>query len=165
MRLTHLTSTTGHLATSTRDEVGEDVIAALMPLVRTEGGQVPQTPEWWVDLWWRLEQRAGEDPVRVPGAAVFQVARGPATSAAGQRAYVMGVACWREEVSEEAWQQAQHLAGMFPPDNLPPVAPPVPWLSVAVLPFAALLPPERVRMLGDFERCLFWALVEDDDAF
>lgn len=153
--LHHLTSTTGHLTRTSRSKVADDVIELLRPIVEAEGGQVPFTPEWHLDVW-----RLLEDGEPKPGAAVFQVARGPASSDAGKRPYVMAVACWREELSAEAWQQAHQIADMAPPNNLPGEVPPVPWLAVTMMPAIMLLPRERVLQIGDLERCVFWTLVE-----
>jgi len=146
--LTHLTSTTGHVARTPRADVADEVIALLAPIVAAGGGQVPHTPEWHLDLWPEA------------GWAAFQLARGPASSEAGKRPYFMAVACWQEDVTPEAWAQAHKLAQLAPPDQLPADPPPLPWLSVTLLPAVLLLPRERIGMLGDLERCVAWTLVE-----
>jgi hypothetical protein len=151
--LHHVTSATGDVATTARADVSDRVVALLRPLVAAGGGQVPGVPEWHLDV---LD--------RQPGMAVFQVARGPATSPAGKRPYVVAVGCWSEDASAAAWRDAHMVARMTlpgAPNRLPEDPPAVPWLSVTPGVGLLLLPPERVGMLGDFERCVLWTLAED----
>lgn len=37
----------------------------------------------------------------------------------------------------------------------------VPWLGVVLLPTAAIVPPEDMCWLGDFERCVAWAIIDE----
>lgn len=154
--LTHLTITTGDIACTARADVDDAVIALLTPLVATEGGAIPGPTGWYCDLWWPL---AGSG-ARIPGAAVYQIAPGRADTPAGKAPYVMAAACWREEASAAACQQAQHLAAMMPSVRTPAMALPVPWLAVTVLPMAMTLSAGDLAALGDLERCLFWAIAE-----
>lgn len=42
--------------------------------------------------------------------------------------------------------------------GLPPA---VPWLTAEILPAAAITPSDVMGMLGDAERCVAWALIEE----
>ena len=165
-KLSHITSNSGDLTISTRGDVGDDVVALLRPVVQAEAGWIPGPVRWHADLW-----RALVDGV-LPGCAAYQVAPGPADTPAGKEPYVMGMACWLPGRSEMAWQQAHDIARLFArlgpdwQDKLSPEAPQVPWLTATLAPgiVALALQPETVKMLGDLERCLFWAMVEYADA-
>jgi hypothetical protein len=159
--LTHITSNTGHVAVTSRSEVADSVIELLRPVVAADGGLIArpgEPPLWHLDIW----RAFGQTGAPLPGMAAFQVAPGPHDTPEGKRPYVMAVACWEEAASAEAWARARELAKLSPPDRLPDRAPAAPWLAVTIMPGMFALPPELAGMLGDFERCVFWTLVEAD---
>jgi hypothetical protein len=160
MILHHLTINTGDLHRSRRWEVQQHVIDFLLPLVDAEGAYFPG-----IELAFFIARNTDLNGTPIDGSAFFQIA--PETGDC-QTPYVMCIGCWLEEASETAWLQlgsvnlSQRAAceplKIWKP--LPPKRPPVPWLGVVLTPFMARLDQERVGMLGDFERSLFWALAE-----
>lgn len=163
MKLHHYTVNTGHTATTTREEVIDQTIEFLRPIVAREGGPLTLPDPgnldiWWIDIW-RPFAVGGS---ALPGAAVFQVARGPAGTDEGARPFVMAVACWDQDRARDAWQQlgaiAQTTAGV--PD-VPGEAPAAPFLAVVLMPHIGTLTPGQAGVLGDLERCLFWTLAEE----
>jgi hypothetical protein len=158
--LHHLTLNTGHVARTARAEVGQETIDLLLPLIDAQNGT-------FVDLGLAFDVMCpldnGGRPV--PGAAFFQIAP---TAGLSKQPYVMCIGCWKQSMSEEAWKQAVTMyrsqRAVLEPISLwrrpPTKTPPVPWLAVMLMPYLIALDPERIGMLGDMERCLFWALAE-----
>lgn len=162
-RLRHITAATGDVAFSTRDDVRADVMATLYPLIEAGGGAVPSVPGLFADFWRRND---GEGKV---GAMAYQIAPGRADAEAGQSRYVMGMMCWAEDASVEAWWQARHIHNTVsgaPTPWLGGDRPPLPpWLTASTGPGLVLAPPDVVALLGDLERCLFWAASTDTARF
>lgn len=55
------------------------------------------------------------------------------------------------------------VAGLVPafgPNALAPEPPAVPWLATTLMPGIASQSHERIVMLGDFGRCVAWAIIE-----
>lgn len=154
--LAHITSTTGDIRMSPRAEVSTEVIAFLRPLIERGGGQIPHIPAWHLDFW----------PRTAGGASVFQIAPRRASEPGGTNPYIMAVACWRADVSDDAWHQAHELARLVPgvPVLLAETPPAVPWLVVTLFPGALALRPDRLPQLADLERCVAWALIEEGNA-
>ncbi|HET8627032.1 MAG TPA: hypothetical protein VFL91_06415 [Thermomicrobiales bacterium] len=175
--LTHLTLNTGHIRESPRAEVGADILARLAPLVAEDGGPLPPPFSGY-----RLSIVRGED--EAAGSAIFTF------SGARDIPLVTGLVCWRAAASADAWGQMAELmaevgaaAGApLPPPSGPP--PRVPWLAVMLWPTIALdrrnfeveavvrrldePVDDRVALdiavswLGDAERCVAWALIEEE---
>jgi hypothetical protein len=151
--LSHITSSSGHVWRSSRADVADSVVAALRPIVEAQGGRVPSMPDWYLSVW---------RPLELPGAAAFQVAFGPAETPAGKLPFVVAVGCWDEPASRESWAMAHETAAKMPyqTDQLPADPPPVPWLSATLGLGVISLAGNQVSMLGDFERCVLWTMVE-----
>jgi hypothetical protein len=131
----------------------------LLPLIDAEEGYIPEVG-FGFDI---MRPQSGEGPRN--GAAFVQIA--PETGMS-RRPYVMCVGCWQVPMSRDAWSQVRQLnatqraalASLQFWKPIPQQRPPVPWLAVVITPFMMTLDEERIRMLGDMERCLFWALAE-----
>jgi hypothetical protein len=158
--LSHLTLNTGHVTRSPRSDVEQGVVDRLLSMVDADEGTFPE-----LGLAFDVMRPLDAQGRPRPGAAFFQVA---AATGMSREPYVLCVACWRPDLSSEAWAQAlgayENLRPMLQATRLyeapPPRLPPVPWLAVVITPFMATLTPEKVTRLGDMERCLFWALAE-----
>ncbi len=136
--ISHLTLTSGHLRLSPREEVGADVIARFRPIIRTGAGRIAGLV---ITL----------DPPERPGGRIYRLGWGPVAA-------VRAVLCWSgsPEIAAAWWVEALGVE----PVATGVVAPPVPWLAVAMLPAAMGLAPEQLGMLGDAERCVAWALLD-----
>lgn len=136
----HLTLNTGHVRESPRGEVGDDVIAALRPVLLAEGGPLPHPPGYVLGV------------ARVGGGEVYTISSVMGT---GDPEPVPLVTCWlAREDAEAVWRQVPSVtAGVEMPDR-------VPWLAVLLHP-TALLRPDALSWLGDAERCIAWALMEE----
>lgn len=156
--LTHLTLNTGHTRESPRAEVGADILALLAPLVAEGGGPLP--PPF---TGYRLTIVRGED--EAAGSAIFTF------SGAGDLPLATGLVCWREAASSDAWGKMADLlagAGALAGATIPatPRRPSsVPWLAVMLWPAFMAAPDaatwSAVSWLGDAERCVAWALIEE----
>jgi hypothetical protein len=158
--LAHITLNTGHRRAATRQGVLDAVVDQLLPLVDAGGGPL-WVPGWHLDI--MTAHGDGPDGPPVPGTAFFQI--GP--EAQSKTPYVMCMAAWREEVGAQAWRQAAELPALMTAAlpagwSMPSRRPSVPWVAVLVMPYAGLLPPDQIEMLGDAERCIAWTLVEAD---
>jgi hypothetical protein len=170
-RIHHLTLNTGHVARTRRGEVDDEVIELLRPIVDEGEGNLTIPGGAFVDIFRPL------DAQRVPrdGAAAFQVAKdGPMS----KLPWVFATTCWREELAEEAWDQHRVMhdalyGGRAPTDRmlwamyqgkqkeLPERPAHLPWLVVSIGPAGYALEPVVLPVLGDFERCLAWAIIEE----
>ena len=153
----HLTLTTGHNRLSPRSEVRDETIKSLKPLV--DVGRM-EFPHLGIQVSVVQPERADQR-----GTACFQI--GPITSGISGP-YVIGFCCWKDEMSEIAWQatvqyyRAQRVMlgeGLLyrEPQDDPPQAP---WLAIIITPYMLGLDKDRTMMLGDLERCVFWTLAE-----
>lgn len=157
--LYHLTLNSGHVARTARAEVDPVVLDLLRPLIDTTHGPIPALPGWYVDFMFPIRRSSGE---RLSGGAFFQITHEPDLS---RRPVVMAVAAWSEAMTQGAWEQALLASALFLPTTAPQeprTRPPIPWLAVWLTPIAAapsaapLLP-----LLGDLERCIAWALIDN----
>ncbi|MBB2199777.1 hypothetical protein HLH44_20510 [Gluconacetobacter sp. 1c LMG 22058] len=160
-KLTHLTLNTGHLTRTSREDVDQAVVDALLPIVDADGGPIPGIPGWYLDFMRPLNP---DRSAPVNGAAFFQIADQPGRSPLPA---VLAVACWKENMAPAAWKQiiqgytalepALRSAGIW---RAPPPAHPrhTPWLVVALTPFIALADAENAKAFGDLERAVAWAL-------
>lgn len=143
----HLTLNTGHSRASPRCEVSDDVIERLRPLVRASGGPLPHPRGYSVQI-----TREGKD-------ALLTIS---ATADAGRGAEAVplvtcglaiedGPRVWRALLAPGRIGRYSVESGM--PDSLP-------WLAVLLHP-TAVLAGAALSWLGDAERCLAWALIEE----
>src|SRR3954451_6831331 len=93
--LRHLTLNTGQIARLERDDFLPDEIDRFVPVIGMQGGALPDLRGWFIDITFPLDP-AGQ---RKDGSASFHIAP---QSAPGS-ALVLGVVCWREDVSEDTW--------------------------------------------------------------
>lgn len=151
LALDHLTLNTGHSRRSPRDEVTPETLQLLAPLVRFRGGRLPGGyREYRVTI-----------VAETPGEAAFTVQR-----VRDNAPLVTCFVCWDRARATPLWDivlaQIPVLARDFPPGFLPATLPPrpvhVPWLATLAWP-TLLLDPDAAFWLGDFERCLAWALI------
>lgn len=147
-QLTHLTIEAAHAAQTSRSDVGDDIIAAVQPLIDAEEGEIGG---FWLDFIRPL----GEGRRPIDGAAAFTIQLGK-----GGTALASCIVCWREEMARDAWRMVQ--APATAPLSGRPVSMPTqtPWLAATLLMGAVRAPDEVVAMLGDLERCVAWALIE-----
>lgn len=158
--LHHITLNTGDIHISSRADVSQVTIDYLLPLVDNEAGEFPALNIGF-DVW-RPTDDADQS---IDGAAVFHIMPAPDD---GIITYVLGVGCWQPDMNAGSWQRLGEIYREWAPflrkvnfwKPMPAVAPPVPWLGVIPLPTITMLDPDRIIMLGDLERCLFWALAE-----
>lgn len=143
-----------------RDAVPDSVVAALRPVIAAQGGPVPYASQWFLDFWVPL---TAEGHPR-SGAACFQIADQPHESVAPA---VMAVACWKKQMSAEAWSLVAKAYNPLKPlrhvglwRKMPPSPPPTPWLAVWIYPFLAQAAFSNVTQLGFIETSVAWALAE-----
>lgn len=140
--LYHLTLTTGHGRRSPRSEVADDALASVREVVRAGSGTLAE-----IDI------------------AILEQAAGGAAFALGHegQSVVYCVLCWDDREHVARWAQAvEHFSrSKIPLAHAGFVEPPIPWLTVELLPAAAITPPDVMGMLGDAERCVAWALIEE----
>jgi hypothetical protein len=159
--LYHLTLNTGDVTRTPRSEVSQQVIDHLLPLIDNEAGKF-EPINIGFDIWRPLT----DDDKPIDGAAVIHLLPWPDQESG--MTYVIAMACWKQEMSEGSWERLREiyqeweilLKAMKMWRAMPDAAPPVPWLAVIPLPTISLLDPDRLMMMGDMERCLFWALAE-----
>lgn len=152
--LAHLTLNTGHTRPSPRAEVGDGTIAMLRPLVDAGGGILPVPFAMY-----RLTVVVDDGE---PDCAIFTVQR-----ADNDLPLVTCFCHWGPGDGARFWAvvgtQLDTIRQGFPrgalPDRLPRRPRASPWLAVLVWP-TALRDPEALGWLGDFERCVAWALIE-----
>lgn len=158
IKVRHITSNTGHVAVTTRAEVDDWVVSMLAPLAYLDGGPVPLTPGWRVRVFPYQGSSRGR---RLTGSAFYTVENDPPPGGESLH-YAICTACWHPESSKEAWQLARTAGAAHGWSCLLPVeAPDTPWL-VVTLTLDIFFNPHPVSMLADFERCMFWALMEAD---
>jgi len=150
--LIHLTMTTGHVLEQPREVVEEPAIKLLRPIVRAKGGAIPFFAPWSVNI------------SQETGFAFFDIKR-------GKDMVVAGLVCWKQDRAEEAWGNIERLyltisdkmRGMISESTsaMPEIPKRTPWLAVIILPSLATTAKSDVDWLGDFERCLAWAIIEE----
>jgi hypothetical protein len=140
--LKHITLNSGHVRDSPRSEVADEVLDAVRLLVvKTGSFDVPGQPGWRTNL--TLDQ----------GAAVFDVRQGNAP-------IVMCAVAWSTKNAEEVWAVLARMATQFGTPKPPSMPAAVPWIGVLLLP-TAVGAQEAMDWLGDYERCLAWAILEE----
>lgn len=152
----HLTLNTGHSRTSPRSEVSDHIISLVRTqlLPRTEFAIPGVCDGWRVKL------------SRIGAASMFSIYYfGTPIATCGLAIDAQG--------ADVIWPKLKSLHSLsygcpegclkkIPRDwPLEPLQPrSVPWLGVVLLPTAACVPPEDMYWLGDFSRCLAWAIIE-----
>lgn len=149
--LTHVTLTSGHERISPRSEVGDDLVAALQPVLRRalagDHAPVPGQPGYtmtggvhgrccMVTLWGVVRDTVG--PERVP---VMHV----------------GVAA-HSRCGAHLWRRL-HEREDLPTSTDPERCPPEPWCA-DLLDVGAGLLPAALEWTGDWSRCVAWAWLE-----
>lgn len=155
--LEHLTLTTGHSRRCWREEVADEILDMLRPLIDRAietGGHVPLpdvvSPRSTITA---TQGRARALLVSVWGPAVVPPLAGetarptPLVTLGIAPTSLAGAELWRTMVPGGGEEQVPQ-----------PTAPSAPWLAVKVHDTATLWP-EALSWLGDFERCLAWAWV------
>jgi hypothetical protein len=138
----HITLNSGHTRSSPRSEVTDEVLGMMRLLACRSGAfDVPGQPGWRTHL--TLES----------GAAVFDVRRADAP-------IIMCAVAWRAEGAAEVWTVLARMAVQFGVRKPPAMPAAVPWLGVLLLP-TAVAAREAMDWLGDYERCLAWAILEE----
>jgi len=151
----HLTINTGHSRVSQRAEVADDVIEMLRPLVRAGGGRLPGPPGYSLKI-----TRAGRD-------AAFTINLvGEGNEEAPLVTCVLAVddppAAWHAIGTLLSDRSIAALALNHRYHGAMPLSMPasLPWLAVMIHPTVAV-EAAALPWLGDLERCLAWAIIED----
>jgi len=118
----HYTLSTADTRISTRKEVGDDIIALLQPIM-PNGGQIPRTPGFTVDI------------AQSRGCAMFTIKRDM------MQVIECGVA-WTKEGDAEVWPHLEDLYLRFYGNKREVARKPAtyPWLGVIILPGMKFLP-------------------------
>lgn len=152
--MVHLTLNTGHVRESPRLEVGPGIVEALRPLIDAGGGQIPGASPWRCNI------------ERGDGFATCNIFRGEESGAV-----LLGVA-WDANSASALWEclettylslgDAMGRAGILDESLSVATDQPktVPWCAALILPGMAKVALSDAHWLGDFERCLAWALIE-----
>ena len=146
--MTFYTLNTEHTVVSPRESVAPEAMAVCAPLA-DHGGVIPPCAPFRVEVTHGL------------GCSVFAVFRGR------EPVVTCGLA-WTPAGAAEAWPAIEELY-LQVSDRAPqlmaatkvaeqPNA--LPWLAVVILPPIHTLRREDIGWLGDFERCLAWAILE-----
>lgn len=160
-QLLHLTINTGHVRQSPRSEVDQKVIDMLLPMIDNEAGGFPK-----LGIGFDLFRPLTKEHKPIDGAAVVNIVPWPMT--ADSLPYATLFCCWNEDMDEQTWSEAESMVDAYR-DVMEQAGHPklsfdkpnrTPWLAVMLFPTIASLDPDRVEMMGDMERCLFWALAE-----
>lgn len=150
--LGHITLNNGHRRDSPRSEVDSSILPRLLHEART--GAIPFEGQSCRCLW----VRGGRQ-------------RFLAVTLLGtpdDRPHLTMWVCWDAEHSAAHWEavklscdasQASFGGKLLQPGTFPAAPAAVPWLAVLLWPS---VDPAIAGMLGDFERCLAWALIEEE---
>lgn len=167
----HLTLTTGHTRRCWRQEVADDVLAMLRPLIDravSTGRHVPlpdvvsprctitavtsRGRALMVSIWAPAVDGPDTKPDKMSGQMSGRMHRftgpTPLVTLGVAPTSLAGAELWRQMVPGGGEEQVPR-----------PAAPAVPWCAVKIYDTAALWP-EAMSWLGDFERCLAWAWVQ-----
>ena len=142
--LLHLTLTSGDMRRSLRSEVGDDIVAMLRPLLTAGGGVVKGL-------------RIAIEREGAAGGCRFDLGWGADPTTPD----VCCVLCWDASAHATWWTVARALpAAALIADPAEPAA--VPWLAVAIQRTVLRRTPQQMRMLGDAERCVAWAIMDEN---
>lgn len=150
----HITLTTGHSRDSYPEEISPEALAVLAPLVRRicAGTITYAVPIPGIGTGYSIAGRCANGAMT---ATIY--ADGPPSEVIA----TIGV-CADPRISATIWR-ALHQWGDTPVKTDPSSPPPVPWCAAA-LESAIARHMDAVEWLGDFERCLAWAVVRKHDA-
>lgn len=151
MHLHHVTLNTGHVARTSRADVGEAAIARLVPwleraLALGEALPLPVPELSHFAACARVDDGALVVTVYAPSGP--HVAGKPADATMPVIVFAVGR---RSRSGRRVWDALAELSGMTAAD-----VPPSPWIAVQLLPTLAAHA-DASRWLGDFERCAAWA--------
>lgn len=142
----HLTLNTGNGVMSPRNLVEDDVVDAMSGIIEHGGGQIfPDLPGYAVKISGSKAMQAWMFHIENPDAEVL---------------LMCGLAA-NYEASEQLWPEISRpvYANLGGPTSFEVSKPKhLPWLAVQLI--TPLAPPHVFKRLGDFERCLAWALLE-----
>lgn len=134
--IAHLTLDTGHLRHSPKNEVRDDTIAALAPIVERGRGEIAG---------WDIQMVHGASP---SGSAGFTLTH--------NRLWIISAyMAWTKEGDTAEWsvvRQAYKLRAMKPLC--------LPWLAVKLMAGAHQVGFDVLREGADLERCLAWTVLE-----
>jgi hypothetical protein len=157
--LRHLTLNTGHITHLERDDFMPDEIDRFVPVIGMQGGRIPGLSGWFVDITFPLDQ----DGQRKDGAAFFHIAE----KAGSNSAPIMGVVCWREDLSEDAWhhmtqtyrslQRPLKKIGLWRAVSSKRLA--TPWMSVWFTPLMGVPDQKTISSFTRAAQALAWALI------
>jgi hypothetical protein len=144
----HLTINTGRLRELSRDEFTDDDITILRPFCQPGAYQLPNGPDWAVDVslfddvGFLFTVKHSKEPIVICGVAGDDVA-----------ADVLWpiLECLYLELADQARRSAANLQPPIPPASTP-------WCAVAVVGPAAIH--TAADWLSEFERCLAWAWLD-----
>lgn len=159
--LQHLTLNTGHLESTSRSDVDQQVIDWLLPLIDGAGGPLPRLEGWHLAV---LAYRDEPGP-RLDGSLCWQIADEPGLS---RRPISMAMACWTPEALDVSWRAIRFAYEQFRPSltaqgvwrEPEPTPPALPWLAAFRTPFfPALADADVKRAIRDLNRCVAWAAI------
>ncbi len=158
----HITLTTGHARRSLREEVGPDIRSGLRPLIeRALLGERVLLPAGDPPCWITGGVEGRCISLTVWGPPLSRAAFPRADEAAPVPLAEVGIAP-RARCAPRVWRSLHELARTTgvqvatDPDDPPPA----PWVAALLLPGIGIYP-EAAHWLGDLERCLAWAWVEE----
>ncbi len=148
--LFHLTVNTGDAVDQDPGDVSDDAISALVPLVKRGGPLPAPLGAFRVEI------------VRetIVPAAVFKVHRGPDL-------IMVCWLCWDIAVGEAIWGEVfdtyLKVTALLPEVPAESAAMPdsIPWLAVMLLPGITQQTQDNIAWLGDFERCMAFAILHE----
>lgn len=153
--LEHITLNTGHTRRSPRSEVGPGIVEALRPILERAltGTPTPIPPGQGYTLTGGVRGRCASFTVWSRSLLIWpeddQAQRAPVVE--------IGVA-GHSRCGAPLWRTLHALAARLdlPVKTDPGRCPPEPWCAALLYP-GAVLAPDAMDWLGDFERCLAWA--------
>jgi hypothetical protein len=153
MFIKHVTLTTGHSRRSLAGEVAPEAVAVCRDLIRRiTAGDVSESVRILAVGPYSL---AGRKSGRCLVATVY--ADGPSS----ESVCTIGVAA-HSRCGAKLWREL-HRWGQAPVVTDPDRCPPEPWVAAA-LDAGITRHPDALQWLGDFERCLAWAWMEEINA-
>lgn len=147
----HLTLNTGHWRRSPRNEVSQETIAALQPMLQVGTHPIPIFDDMEVDV--TISSDRAEFTVFAKHAPYIPV--------------ICAGLAWTESAQKIVSRKLQQLNAasgitIIPAEPTRPAPDEVPWLGIVLFKGITLIG-ERIGELGDFERCLAWTILERYD--
>lgn len=156
MNLAHYTINTGHTRLSPAEEVSDQTLNMLFPLISTGGGQLPDPfGKYRVTI------------VKTPGGATFDISN---TDPSSPTPLVLCALCWSAGAAPAIWKEIEKAYLNLTDIHLdligkavPRIPQHIPWLTVLTFPFCMLFL-DSVTWLADLERCLAWAIMRNPNS-